>query len=109
MTELINEKKCRDCAHHTGDACDNSNSDHYGHMITTWHQACSVFADLQETPSGVEKEDEYYRNGHLYIPHASLLKSKTEELKHKLCSYQPNRIDDCIDNTCSHYHSCHRR
>ena len=46
MTELLNEKKCKGCAHHTGDACDNSNSDHYGHMITTWHQACSVFADF---------------------------------------------------------------
>jgi hypothetical protein len=45
MTELINEKKCKDCAHHTGDACDNSNSDHYGHMLTPWHQACGQYDD----------------------------------------------------------------
>ena len=48
MTELINEKKCKNCAHHTGDACGNSNSDHYGHMLTPWHQACGQFADLCE-------------------------------------------------------------
>jgi len=48
MTELINAKKCRDCAHHTGDACDNSNSDHYGHMLTPWHQACGQFDSLSD-------------------------------------------------------------
>jgi len=47
MTELINEKKCKDCAHHTGDACDNSNSDHYGHMLTGWHQACGQYDGLR--------------------------------------------------------------
>ena len=42
MTELTltNSKKCGDCYSHTGDACDNSNSDHYGHMTKVWHQAC---------------------------------------------------------------------
>jgi len=47
MTELINEKKCKNCSHHTGDACDNSNSDHYGHMLTPWHQACGQYDDLK--------------------------------------------------------------
>lgn len=50
MTELINEKKCSDCAHHTGDACDNSNSDHYGHMLAYWHQACSQIDSFQDLP-----------------------------------------------------------
>lgn len=59
MTELLNEKKCKDCAHHTGDACDNSNSDHYGHMVTTWHQACNVFASLYE---GDESKSEKIMN-----------------------------------------------
>jgi len=50
MTELVNEKKCKDCAHHTGDSCDNSSSDHYGHMLTGWHQACGQFDGFEEPP-----------------------------------------------------------
>lgn len=59
MTELINEKKCQNCNHHTGDACDNSNSDHYGHMVTTWHQACGQYDDFQEPPLCRKCKQEY--------------------------------------------------
>jgi len=43
MTEYVNEKKCMKCDYFTGTACNNSNSDHYGHMLTPWHQTCSQY------------------------------------------------------------------
>ena len=48
MTELINEKKCMNCSSYDGEACDDSNSDHYGHVLAIWHQACSQFKDAFE-------------------------------------------------------------
>ncbi len=58
MTELINGDKCRSCCHHTENACGNSNSDHYGHMITDWHQACGQYNELiAETKKGKDPRD----------------------------------------------------
>ena len=48
MTDLVNDKKCKDCSHYDGDVCGQSNSDHYGDMLALWHQACGQYDGLQE-------------------------------------------------------------
>ena len=55
MTELADGKRCVDCSFYDGEACDNKHSDHYGHMLAIWHQACDLFQDLSETDTSVNE------------------------------------------------------
>ena len=51
MTAEVNgyeRAKCETCVSFDQDVCDQPCSDHYGHILSSWHPACEAYVERDE-------------------------------------------------------------